>query len=198
MFSRQKVIHGISAVTTLAALATGATSCPVSGEASYKPPFVPISVSVNEKGELSVSFDGSVVTPIGTFSLNVTPHVPMDDDDGLLEIRHDREGEAVRSLFVVDQLGKGDTGLTVSGGEDVRTSGDQRRTTIEVEPGAQDFTIEADDGDAVATPETTSVTTWSEPAATTEPPSSEPEPSESATPSEEESTEPSLEVLPTS
>jgi hypothetical protein len=161
----------MSTLATLVAVATGATSCPeYSGEVSYKPPFVPISVSINEKGELSVRFDASVVTPIGTFSLNVTPRYALDDDDGLLEILHNRFGEPVRSLFVVDQFGKGEAEMTVSGGEDVQKSGDQKKTTIEVEPGAQEFTIEVDDGDEVATPETTSVTTWSEPAPTTSSP----------------------------
>ena len=40
-------------------------------EAYYKPPLVPISISVNQDGKISVRFDASIVTPMGTFGIGV-------------------------------------------------------------------------------------------------------------------------------
>ena len=42
----------------------------VSGGLSYKPPVVPLKFTVNTNGQLSVSLDRTIVTPIGEFSLD--------------------------------------------------------------------------------------------------------------------------------
>jgi hypothetical protein len=184
MSAYQRILHGRRTIATLVAVATlsaGTTRCDDAEiEAGYKPPFVPIMVSINERGELSVSFDDSIVTPIGTFSLTVTPRTSVDEGDGLLEILHYRDGEPVMSLFQIEEFAKGEAELTVSGGTDVEKSGDRERITIEVPPGAQEFTLEVDDEEAVAAPSTTSVTEWSEPAPTTTPPESSTAPPESS------------------
>jgi hypothetical protein len=151
------------AVPALTAIATALASTSTSCEASYKPPFIPIVVSINERGELSASFDAAIVTPIGTFSLHATPPgAPTSKDDGLLELVHQRVGEAVKSIFLVRGFGKGTAEIAVTGGSDVRKSGDRKKTRIEIPPGAQQFTLDVDDHDAVQSPSTTSVTTWSE------------------------------------
>lgn len=178
-------------VAVLVATATLSACLPGEVEGSYKPPFVPISVSINDEGELSVKYENSIVTPIGTFSLNITPPVELNKDDGLLEFLHERVGEPVKSLFVVHDFGKGKAEMVVNGGTDVRTSGDQRKTTIEVPPGAQEFTVEVDDEAEVAEPSTTSVTIWSEPPPTTTTPSDSVSPSTTESrPSSETSTPP--------
>lgn len=193
MTAHRRILHRRRTIATLAAIATlsaGTTGCRhVEVEGSYKPPFVPIVLSVNERGELSVSYDGTFVTPIGTFALTVTPRVSVDEGDGLLEVLHYRDGEAVVSFFQIEEFAKGEAELTVSGGTDVEKSGDRERTTIEIPPGAQEFTLEVEDADAVAAPSTTSVTEWSEPAPTTTPPdsstsSTEPSESPASSPSE--------------
>jgi hypothetical protein len=198
----------VTALRALAVLAAtvALSACEPGVEGSYKPPFVPISVSVNEKGELSVRYEGSIVTPIGTFSLNITPPVDLHEDDTLLEFLHDRVGEPVKSLFVVHDLGKSEAEMVVNDGTDVNTSGDQSKTTIEVPPGAQEFTVEVDDEAEVAEPSTTSVTSWSEPPPTTTTPSDSVSPTPSTTDSSDSSTPPDsipatlpeVEVVPTS
>ena len=49
-----------------------------SGGVRYKPPFLPLSVAINQNGEISVSAEASVVTPIGTFSAFADVAYPSD------------------------------------------------------------------------------------------------------------------------
>jgi hypothetical protein len=164
---RMRPLALLIGLVALLAAASGCKDATVGG--SYKPPFVPIAVSVNDRGELSISFVASIVTPLGTFSLDVTPHLTdVTEDDGVLEIIHFRHGEKVKSLFKVENFAKGETEITVADGSGVRTSGDRKTTTtIEVPRGAQEFTLEAEDAEKVAEPTTTSTSSWSEPPPTT-------------------------------
>lgn len=177
--------RGITTFVAATALLAAVSGCAV----TFKPKFVPIVVSVNERGDLSVRYDGQFVTPIGTFTLDISPGYGLDEGDVLLEVLHDRDGVHVKSLFLVHEIGVRNVGMTVSGGSGVRETVDEDKTTIEIPPGAQEFTLEVDDEEAVEVPETTSVTEWVEPPPTT----TQPEPTSTS----ESTTTESSDVEPT-
>jgi hypothetical protein len=181
------LIYLLRALPALTATATLLASTSASCEGSYKPPFLPIAVSINDQGELSASFDTAIVTPIGTFALNVKPPLPKNKADGLLEILHQRHKKPVGSFFLVHGFNKGKTEIAVTGGSGVHKSGNRKKTTIEVPPGAQKFTLDVENHDAVQPPSTKNATTWTEPTptttqpTTTEPTSTEPTTTDSFT-----------------
>ncbi|HKS49352.1 MAG TPA: hypothetical protein VJT49_30445 [Amycolatopsis sp.] len=149
---------------------------------TYQPDFLPIAVSIDDHGNLSLSLNKQYVTPIGTFSLSATPSPTMDPgDDVLLTLRHILHGEWVESLFRLVGLGKANTDLAVSGDPGVRQAGDRRKTTLEVPPGTHHLRVDVTDHSAVKTPPPTSVTKWSEPPPTSVTTSPKPPPTGSGT-----------------
>jgi len=78
-------------------------SCGPEAEISYKPPLIPIKVSVNSSGEVSVGLSHSLETPIGTFDIGMSTvyknwdmdlycnGVKEKDDDGAFTMRYNIE-----------------------------------------------------------------------------------------------------------
>jgi hypothetical protein len=112
------------------------------------------------------------VTPIGTFSAEVSPPpVDIGSDGALLAIRHWRQDtqETVVSLFQVRGIAKSNAELVVNGDTDVEVSREGTTTIIDVPVNATSFTIEVDKPEAVEMRDTDSTTTWSEPSPTPSP-----------------------------
>jgi len=57
----------------------------------YRPPLLPVQISIDSQGNLEVSFKGSVQTPIGTFSAGLVAdrHSFFPDAKGTLTVRID-------------------------------------------------------------------------------------------------------------
>lgn len=87
----------------------------------YKPPFVPVQISVSTNGSLSLDLTQSIVTPIGTFSIaeNVSVNRPPVLSTVLLVIRHKVKSAIIDEAFQVDAeditvVLDGETNLRVS------------------------------------------------------------------------------------
>lgn len=144
-------------------------------EAAFKPAFAPILMSINERGELSLTYDGEFVTHIGTFYLSASPFDSLDPgDDVLIAVGHSLDGDDVESAFRLHDLGKGTADVTLAGGQGTRKTGDRKKSRIQVPPGPQQFTVDVNDHDAVQRPPAQSVKTWSEPRPTKPSPTTTP------------------------
>jgi hypothetical protein len=192
----RRVVTVLVTLTALAAIVgSSSAGCkPPTASVGYKPPYVPIQVSANTLGELTVSFNPEIVTPIGTFSAEVSPPpVDIGSDGTLLAIRHWRQDtqETVVSLFQVRGIAESDAKLVVNGDTDVKVSREGTTTIIDVPVNATSFTIEVDKPEAVEMRDTGSTTTWSEPSPTPSPTGTElPIAAASTTPTETPVAEP--------
>jgi hypothetical protein len=65
----------------------------VTGNVGYQPPGIPIKISIDTNGKLTVSWSGSIQTPIGTFStgISVDPEQFFPNTDGTLTVCVDNE-----------------------------------------------------------------------------------------------------------
>jgi hypothetical protein len=70
---------------------------------AYKPPLIPIQVKIGLDGSISFDLDKTIVTPIGTFSLEAGIAVNRDVPRGstLLIIRHRQAGVVVDDLYEI-------------------------------------------------------------------------------------------------
>lgn len=73
-------------------------------EAGYRPPFVPITLTIKQNGAISFSTSQSIVTPVGTFSLqeNILTNLSLHDNETLLVIRHQVGKEIVDQVFRIN------------------------------------------------------------------------------------------------
>jgi hypothetical protein len=189
----------IASLTAIAAFLAGPSGCQNGVEVGFKPDFVPIEVFVNTQGDLWVRFDGAVVTPIGTFTVNETPDPKGHEGDLLVAFSYVRHGEPVSSWFSLEDFAKGDAELAVTGGSGVEITQDEDKATIEIPAGVQEFKLEPDNYEEVAEPASTSVTRWSEPPSMSPTPSPTPsDPSNTISPpSSTSATVSTSEVVPT-
>ena len=75
---------------------------------SYRPPFVPVEFSIDAKGQVSVTHGREVVTPWGTFGLEVqlTPEIRRRSDEGtLVVIKRETGGTPAQDVFTLAQRG---------------------------------------------------------------------------------------------
>src|SRR5579859_1938717 len=84
-------------VLFISSCATG----PVIPVISYKPPFIPVTFSIDIHGNISFQADASLVTSIGTFSVGVTTSTQPEDGTLLLTIRHKQNGTLVDSMYKI-------------------------------------------------------------------------------------------------
>ena len=65
------------------------TKAPAVVNVGYQPPLVPVRISIDSNGELQVSWEGSIQTPIGTFSagVSVDPSQIFPDAKSTLTVR---------------------------------------------------------------------------------------------------------------
>jgi hypothetical protein len=144
-------------------------------EAAFKPNFAPVLISIDDRGKLSLTYDGEFVTQIGTFYLSASPFDSLDPgDDVLIAVDHSLDGDEVESVFRLHDVGKGTADVTLAGGRGVERTGDRKKSRIQVSPGPKQFTLDVDDHDAVRHPPTQSVKTWSEPRPTRPSPTTTP------------------------
>ena len=82
------------------------------GSIGYQPPNLPIKISINTNGDLSVSWEHSIQTAIGTFSADVTSN--------LSEVYQDRNGVLIVNVngvnSVYDLNGRNNVGITLESG----------------------------------------------------------------------------------
>jgi WD40 repeat protein len=71
---------------------------------SWKPPFAPVILAINSKGEISIQGNYSIVTPIGTFSLSaeVSDSLQAEANALLVIIRHKQNGHVVDSVYKIE------------------------------------------------------------------------------------------------
>jgi hypothetical protein len=95
----------------------------VGADIGYSPPFLPIKITVDTHGDISIHGSANIVTPIGTFSvgMNVTKGMQSQPGETLLIIRHRENGSTVDTVYAVqDQqiavVMNGRVALTVTNG----------------------------------------------------------------------------------
>lgn len=83
-------------------------------ELTYQPPFVPVQISINTDGEISVGPVVGVVTPLGVFEVSADVYSTKTPSDGalLLVIRHHAGGTIVDDAF---QVGADEVVVTLDG-----------------------------------------------------------------------------------
>jgi hypothetical protein len=118
----QTLIALMAAITIILA----ATGCSGGTAAvSYKPPFAPISLTIDSHGSISVHASASIVTPVGTFSVGMGVAKGMSSIPGatLLIIKHWKGGSLVDDVYKIEIESEeitvvldGRTTLTVSEG----------------------------------------------------------------------------------
>jgi Elongation factor Tu domain 2 len=164
MTTRARVKCTLIVLSAFVALTATLGSSGAGRAVGCKPAYAPISAKADTDGNLLVSYDGSYVTPIGTFSATATVlGLNLSEGDILLEIRHWRvdASEKVKALFVVRGVGKNGVDLTVIGGSGIQVSKNGTTTIVDVPRGAQEFTIAVDDPEAVKPSEDSTMSTWS-------------------------------------
>jgi hypothetical protein len=99
----------IVAVITSCGSGTSAT-----GEFGYRLPFLPFTLAIDTNGNISIHGDASIVTPLGTFSVdaNVSKGLAQVPDATLLIIRHKKNGFTVDDVF---RIGNEEIVVTING-----------------------------------------------------------------------------------
>lgn len=94
----------------------------ISGAASYQPPFLPLSFSIDTTGAISIQGNLSLVTPLGTFSISasVSNQLASEADKLILVIRHKDNKVIVDTAYKI-QTGQDEVSVVTNG-----------RTTIDV------------------------------------------------------------------
>lgn len=82
-------------------LILGVTSCGLEGSASYKPPGVPVEFTVDTSGAISIGIGDEIVTPIGTFGIDVEKSLTPKDDESIVTILHYAGGASKKSQYSV-------------------------------------------------------------------------------------------------
>src|ERR1700730_9363931 len=79
------------------------SSCGAKAQATYQPPFTPISFSLALTGAISIQGDASVATPAGTFSIstNVFTQLQSDGNILILVIRHKENDSIVDTEYKI-------------------------------------------------------------------------------------------------
>lgn len=115
-------------------------------ELSYSPPALPITITLNNKGELSISPTASVVTFIGTFEVGVNiPLTQNAKESGILLIIRDYNAKPPDKVFRV-KVGKNITVTT--NGRTVVTIDSQGVAVVDI-TNSRIESIEINDGDVV-------------------------------------------------
>jgi hypothetical protein len=75
----------------------------VTGEAGYTPPFLPVTITIDTNGNISIRGNASIVTPVGTLSIgaDVTKSMQSVPEATLLIIRHKKGDRIVDTVFTV-------------------------------------------------------------------------------------------------
>lgn len=73
-------------------------------QVSYKPPFAPVTLSINNQGNISIEGDTSITTPIGDFSVSAGGYTASQQatptpEKLTLIIRHSKNGQVVDSVY---------------------------------------------------------------------------------------------------
>jgi hypothetical protein len=90
-------------LAVLVLLLVGCGETDVAVKAGWSPPFVPVKLSISSEGKISLSTGQSIVTPVGTFSLEEEASrtlVPEENTIHLI-IRHNHAGSKVDDVFKV-------------------------------------------------------------------------------------------------
>ncbi|MCL4529105.1 MAG: hypothetical protein M1282_06805 [Chloroflexi bacterium] len=79
-----KTLISLTMLILLAACSTGTTA-----HVGYQPPLIPITVSIDSNGNLQVEWEGSIQTPLGTFSagVSISPSQMFPNSNGTLTVR---------------------------------------------------------------------------------------------------------------
>jgi len=97
------------------------TGCSASGvEGSYRPAFIPVKFTVNPSGDLQISGESSLVTPIGVFSVGAKYDLPSRDGGAIYVIIRDGNASPDRSTVGFDHIyeiksGEGEFKAVVNG-----------------------------------------------------------------------------------
>ncbi|MGJ6962524.1 hypothetical protein ACSDR0_11505 [Streptosporangium sp. G11] len=79
--------------------------CSASGvEGSYRPAFIPVKFTVNPSGDLQISGESSLVTPVGVFSIGAKYDLPSRDGDAIYVIIRDGNASHDRSIAGFDHI----------------------------------------------------------------------------------------------
>ena len=87
----------------------------------YHPPFIPVTFTINSKGEVAVQTGASITTPLGTFSIDAEEATKIQPQDGtlLVIIRHQQSGKTVDTAYRIttgnDEVIVTTNGLTTIG-----------------------------------------------------------------------------------
>jgi hypothetical protein len=98
------------------------------GGVGYKPPILPVKLSMDSNGKISISGDKELVTPIGTFSIGATYSLPHNESGTIyVVLRNRRLGDD----FIYEvRTGEGEFNAVVNGRTVIHVKDD--RVTIDV------------------------------------------------------------------
>jgi predicted Fe-Mo cluster-binding NifX family protein len=125
------------------------------GEVSYRPPYLPVKLAVDDKGNISIQGQASLVTAIGEFSISVKA-APVVPENSLLVIVRDRK-RGIDRMYKID-TGSGEFTCVINGSVTLRitnkqvlvdiSNGDVKSIEIEKRNKAQEIYDAAKAGDA--------------------------------------------------
>ncbi|MGC5013130.1 hypothetical protein ACLQ2R_20425 [Streptosporangium sp. DT93] len=115
------------------------TGCSASAiEGSYRPLFIPVKFTMNGSGEVQVSGESTLVTPVGVFSISAKHNIPNRRSDAVYVIIRDANGSGDGSVAGRDHIyevrsGAGEFRTRVHGRASVKVV--DREVLIDVTPG---------------------------------------------------------------
>ncbi|SDN49248.1 hypothetical protein [Allokutzneria albata] len=77
------------------------TACGADGTVKLAPPFLPIAFGINSKGDVTVSYDKSFVTPLGRITLGADLPVVDEAEGHLLVVQQRVASRDVRDLYTL-------------------------------------------------------------------------------------------------
>ncbi|MFB9904976.1 hypothetical protein [Allokutzneria oryzae] len=77
------------------------SGCGLEGTVKLAPPFLPIAFGINNKGEVSVSYDKTFVTPLGRITLEADLPAVDEEEGHLLVVQQRIAGRDVRDLYTL-------------------------------------------------------------------------------------------------
>jgi hypothetical protein len=109
--SSAKLAIAYAIVPVCALLAACGSLLGCTGEVGYKPPFIPVTFSLNSNGDISVTAGGSITTLIGTFSFSAQVTTPIGKDSTRLSIMQSVQGEISKTVYDIGEQGPMDVCL---------------------------------------------------------------------------------------
>ncbi len=96
--------RAFAAMAMAALMSVGASGCgwDTSVAFSYRPPFSPIEIVVDNKGSIEFRLGTEIVTHIGTFGIGTKPESPQEGETLLILVHRDSSGKTVEERYRIN------------------------------------------------------------------------------------------------